>query len=176
MKLFLRSRWFVLLLVVTIGDAKEFSHSLTPEEFAAAGLNKLTADQLARLDALVGKKEAVVVSRVQAEAAAKQTETAAAPRPSLLSRMKVVLTPGTEINYESVETNLVGSFRGYGPGTLLTLANNQEWRVVEGSYWVPAKHADRPRKVVIEPGVLGSFFLRIEEGGRPKVKFVRNLK
>jgi hypothetical protein len=177
MKLILRSRSLALLLFATMAYGKDFSQTLTPEEFAAAGLNALTAEQLARLDALIARKEAAVVTRVTKDVTAKQKEVAAsAPHQSFLNRMKVVLTPGTEINYESVETSLVGSFRGYQAGTVLTLANDQQWRVVDGTYWAPAKNADRPRKVVIQPGALGSFFLEIEDGGRPKVKFVRNLK
>jgi hypothetical protein len=179
-------RWMAcaVMMVATGLYAGDFSKSLTPEEFAGAGLGKLTPDELARLDALVSGRHTAEIAHVRAETTAKvRAETTAqvkaevaAAKPaestSLLHRMRVVLTPGAEIAYEKVETQLVGPYRGYDPGTVLKLANGQEWRVVEGSYWVSAKEANKPRKVTIEPGVLGSFYLAIENGGRPKVKIV----
>ena len=59
---------------------------------------------------------------------------------------------------------------------MLRLANGQQWRVIDGDFWAPAKTANKPRKVVIEPGAFGSFFLDIEDGGRPRVKIVGGLK
>lgn len=165
-------------LVVAV-NAAEFSRSLTPEEFAAAGLDKLSAAELARLDALVQARRerdaaehdaAAIASR---DAATTNASGGAKPSsPGLFARMRVVLKPGTEIAYETVETEITSGFRGYEPGKVLTLANGQRWRVVDGNFWAPARDANKPRKVTIEPGVLGSFFLRIEDGGRPKVKYV----
>ena len=195
-------------MVFGSAKAEEFSKTITAEDFASAGLGKLTPEELARLDALIQAQKNGEVARVRVETAAKveadttakvvaettakvqaettakvqaettariKAETAAAKAAdsgNLLHRMRVVLTPGTDIEYATVETELKGSFRGYQPGTVLTLTNGQQWRVVEGNYWSPAKKADQIRKVVIEPGVLGSFFLRIEDGGRAKVKIV----
>ena len=220
----LRFMRMVLLGIVTwtAGTAAEFSKTISPEEFAAAGLSKLTPEELARLDALVQGQRSTAVARVEAETTKKveaettkrveeettrkveaettkrveaettkkvKAEIAALPPPpvpantapaaqsgSLLNRLRVVLTPGTDIEYEKVETELVGPFRGYDPGTVFTLSNGQRWRVIQGTYWSSAKNADKVRKVVIEPGVLGSFYLRIENGGRPKVTFVGGAK
>lgn len=180
----------VLLAVVLTAPlrSQEFSRTLTAEEFAAAGLDRLTPAQLSQLDALVRARNSGEIERVRAatetqvraatEARVRAEEAAAQPAasPGLLQRMRVVLSPGTEIEYEALETQLTGGFRGYEPGKVLTLANGQRWRVVEGSFWAPARDADKPRRVVIEPGALGSFFLDIEDGGRPKVKFVGNVK
>jgi hypothetical protein len=172
--LFRRRGYLALFLIASALSAEEFSRSLSPAEFAAAGLAKLSPAELAQLDALVQARD-------EAGPAADQTEKAEAakndPQPrSLRERLRVVLTPGTEIAYRPVETQLVGSFRGYKPGHVFTLANGQRWRVVEGKYWSPAKTADQPRKVVVRPGVLGSFFLEIEDGGRPKVIYVDRVK
>jgi hypothetical protein len=74
------------------------------------------------------------------------------------------------VEYETVETALVGDFSGWSVGTLFTLSNGQRWRVVNGSYVAPKDST--PRKVRIVPGVLGSFFLEIEGiRSRPKVAF-----
>ena len=148
----------------------EFSKTLTPEEFSAAGLAKLNADELARLNALIEAQRSSSADKAGHEA--KDQQPVAVKEGGLLDRLRVVLAPGTAIEYATVETQLTGSFRGYEPGTVLTLANGQRWRVVEGSYWASAKDANKVRKVEIVPGVLGSFFLRIDDGGRPKVTFV----
>lgn len=202
--------------------AEPFSRQVTPEEFRAAGLDKLSRAELARLDALIQgyrpasadrtaptppplasvpaptplpaaqKKEIFepeAASRIAAaEARARQAEQeAAAAREAarmakveqkkaeegiLTKAKRVLLSPGTEIMYEKVETQLTGPFRGYEPGTVLTLSNGQRWAVVDGQFWGPRSEENRTRRVIIEPGVLGSFFLRIEGAGRPKVKFL----
>src|SRR5205814_1769197 len=113
-------------------------------DFAAAGLAKLSAEELARLDALVrdfksGALEesrraaaAAESARVQAEERALKAEAQArvaepATKKSgggFLNRAKVILTPGTEIEYETVETRLVGKFIGWeGRRTTFTLEN-----------------------------------------------------
>lgn len=211
-----RSCFFLMgaLLLVNVSWGADFTRSLKPEEFAAAGLDKLTPTELARLDALVEARLQGKVDKVQQEAAQqvateidrrvatevdKRVETEVNKRmqaevdrrveaevgkrvkeevakkdksESLLHRVKVVLTPGTEIAYATVESTLVGPFLGYNPGTVFTLANGQKWRVVEGRYWSPKKEANVVRKVVIKPGVLGSFFMKIEGAGRPKVEII----
>src|SRR4051794_7926463 len=188
MRLFRRAMSVVLVgvsILFVSARAEEFSKTITAEDFASAGLGKLTPEELARLDALIqvqkngevarvrvetaAKVEADTTAKVQAETTAKvkaettaqvqaettakiKAETAAAKAAdsgSLLHRMRVVLTPGTDIEYATVETELKGSFRGYQPGSVLTLTNGQQWRVVEGNYWAPAKKADQVRKVVI---------------------------
>ena len=170
----------LLVSGASLGGA-EFSESLSSEEFSAAGLNKLSVDELNRLNAFVasrdskerkqtghGKKPEVASSHEERSTSGKGDH---APGPR-----RVVVNPGTTIEYGKMESQLMGAFRGYEPGTILTLANGQRWRVVDGSYWAPAKDAEKVRKAVIEPGVFGSFFLRIDSGGRPKVKFVGNVR
>jgi hypothetical protein len=193
--------------------AEPFSRQVTPEQFRAAGLEKLSPEELARLDALVqgyrvapGGRETTAPrpvakapaapadaeaaeSRVaaaeararlaeQAAAAAKEAARAAqaeqkrAEEGFLTKAKRVLLTPGTEITYEKVETQLTPPFRGYEPGTVLMLSNGQRWAVIDGQYWGPRSEENRTRRVIIEPGVLGSFYLRIEGAGRPKVKFL----
>ena len=195
--------------------AEPFSRQVTPEQFRAAGLEKLSPEELARLDALVqgyrvapsGRETPAPrpVAKAPAPAAAADTEAAAArvaaaeararqaeqdasaakeaaraakaeqkkAEEGFLTKAKrVLLTPGTEITYEKVETQLTPPFRGYEPGTVLMLSNGQRWAVTDGQFWGPRSEENRPRKVIIEPGVFGAFYLRIEGAGRPKVKFL----
>lgn len=133
-----------------------------------AGLDKLSPQELNRLNAPVKQQrdEAVRLRAVQSSHTGRNGDTAGRQNDS-----RVRLTPGTQIDYETVETQLVEPFRGYVPGDVLTLANGQRWKVVEGRYWAPAKAA-HARKVSIRPGMLGGFFLEIEDGGRAKVRFI----
>ena len=189
---FLSGRLAMLILssatLSSDGVAAEFSKVLSTDDFARAGLGKLTPAELARLDELVEAQRTGEVARVRDETAAKvaaettvkvQAETTAkvkaeteaargADSGSLLHRMRVILAPGTEIEYASVETEIKLPFSGYDPGTVLTLTNGQQWRVESGKYWAPAKSA-QPRKVIIQPGALGAFFLQIQGAGRVKV-------
>jgi len=183
MKNLLRLMMAALVLGGLAARADDFSKTLAPEDFAAAGLAKLTPEELARLDALVQAQRSGEVAKVREETAVKVREETvakvraevAAEKPEhaggLLSRVRVMLTPGTQIDYAEVETAIKGPFRGYEKGSLIRLANGQIWQVTDGSYWAPKKDEDKPRKVVIQPGTFGSFFLKIEDGGRPRVKF-----
>lgn len=149
--------------------ATEFSKTLSPADFSAAGLTKLSAEELSRLNALIERQRS---GGAKSNATEQRAASGLGKSDKTAGRKSVVVTPGTTIEYSQVETQLMGSFRGYEPGTVLSLANGQRWRVVDGTYWSSSKDAEKLRKVVIEPGVLGSFFLRIDDGGRPKVRYV----
>jgi len=174
------------LLLLPTGRAQEkFSQVVRPEDYAAAGLGKLTVEERARLDALVElyrsrasssdpaapANKPVAAQRegqnVKAAAAVKEKESGI----GFLAGAKVLLKPGTEIEYVKVETRLVGDFQGWKVGTIFALENGQRWRVIESSYSTGPEAG--PHKVTIVPGVLGSFFLQIEGvRSRPKVKFI----
>jgi hypothetical protein len=162
-----------------------FTKSLAPADYKASGLDKLTPEELAKLDELVRAQQGGAVTKakeettkavaaevrqqVQAEdrqAAKKQAATA-----GFIDRMKVVLKPGTEIEYETMDAALATPFYGWHKGTVFMLTNGQRWMVVDSDrYWAPA-----PGKTVhvrVIPGSLGSFFMEIEDGGRPRVKFL----
>jgi biotin carboxyl carrier protein len=193
-------RWVasVLLLgLVALRSAEPaFSGAVSPEDFAAAGLGRLTPAELARLDALVrdyrsgalerARREAESVARAsaaaqaareaaeqratQAEARARAAENAARQAEGgLLARAKVLLTPGTQVEYSTVESRLVGDFLGWEGRTLFTLENGQRWQSAgEAVYISPPIRSPAVR---IVPGALGSFWL-VVEGVKPRVKVV----
>jgi len=72
---------------------------------------------------------------------------------------------------EELVSNIVGRFEGWEPNSQLKLANGQVWQIVDGSSaYFPR---DNPR-VTISRGILGTFFLKVDELNRtPKVKRVR---
>jgi hypothetical protein len=187
--------------VLRADDAVSFSKTLTPAEFAAAGLDKLTPEQRAELDALVRARQSGAVARAKEETAkvvtdtvraqttqevtkavteqvrtetAKKVAAQKAASASLIDRMKVVLRPGTEIEYATLDATLAGPFHGWEKGRIFTLTNGQRWVVTDDErYWAP--DSGKPVHVHITPGILGSFFMEIEDGGRPRVRFLGNI-
>jgi hypothetical protein len=173
------------LLCVAAARADEpFTKALSPEDFAAAGLGKLSPEELARLDALVAGKQSGAVAkatedttkkvaatvRVQVQAEDFAAEQKKASSTSFLDKVKVVLKPGTEVEYTSLDAELVPGFSGYQKGTMLELTNGQRWIVSENDsdYETPT---GKPVHVRIVPGSMGSFFMEIEGSGKPRVKY-----
>ena len=64
-----------LLAAATARADTGFVHSLTPEDFSAAGLQKLTPEELARLEAAVQRYKSGEVAEVQKQAEVKATAT-----------------------------------------------------------------------------------------------------
>ena len=174
---------FVLLLLSFAAWARaedSFTKGLSAADFQSAGLSKLTPDELARLDALISGNRAGAVARATEETKKAVTETvrqqerAAAKKESAASafidRFKVVLKPGTEIDYTTLDATLPPGYSGWQKGQVFTLTNGQQWVVVEdgGDYETPT---GRPTSVRIVPGSMGSFFMEIDHGGRVRVRF-----
>jgi hypothetical protein len=179
------------------GAAEEnFSKAVAPADFSAAGLARLTPEELARLDALVrdyksgalaaARREALAAEqaraaaesravKAEADARARAAAQAAAPaktepaknQPGLLAKAKVMLTPGTEVEYSAVESRIVGDFRGWDGPTVFRLENGQRWQSEgTGSYVTGAVPSPA---VKITPGMLGTFWMTVE-GVKPRVK------
>jgi hypothetical protein len=73
--------------------------------------------------------------------------------------------PGT------LESTIPGRFEGWGPNSRFRLANGQVWQVVDNSSAVV--YRDNP-KVVVRRGMMGGFFLEIEDSNRsPRVRRIQ---
>ena len=126
------------------GAEESFSKAVQSADFSAAGLGKLSPQELARLDALVrdfksgaleaARREATAAAVARAEAEARATkaeaqvrvaETEVKKERSLLARAKVLLTPGTEVEYTTIESRIAGDFLGWDGRTLFALENGQ---------------------------------------------------
>ena len=61
---------------------------------------------------------------------------------------------------KSIESAIVGNFDGWGPNSMIKLANGQVWRIIDGSEAVltPAQNP----KVRIEKNMFGTLFLHVE--------------
>ncbi|HUR59120.1 MAG TPA: hypothetical protein VM029_15500 [Opitutaceae bacterium] len=187
-----------LAAVEPLGRAAEenFSRAVAPADFSAAGLGRLSPEELARLDVLVrdyksgalaaARREAVAAEQARAaaesraaKAEADARERAVAPatasakteaaknQPGLLAKAKVMLTPGTEVEYSTVESRIVGDFRGWDGPTVFRLENGQRWQSEGTTAYVTGAVANPAVKIT--PGMLGTFWMTVE-GVKPRVK------
>lgn len=117
---------------------------MTAEEFKGAGLDKLSADELANLNAWLGRKVA-------------QTPVAAAPAQSP--------PPATGAGFvgddKPVRSRLKGSIQEWGPGTVFELENGQRWRVLKGAMKL-SKPLQSP-EIEVAPGMMGRWFFQVDE-------------
>jgi|NGEPerStandDraft_6_1074524.scaffolds.fasta_scaffold14705_2 hypothetical protein len=165
----------VFLALAGSGRAGEekFSQSIKADDFSAAGLNHLSPAELSRLDALVAAykngviadarrsaDEALSAKRAaEAEAKAAKAEVAESKKSSqgFLAKAKVMVVPGTKIEYAMVKSTIPGKFRGWENHTVFVLANGQRWQVVNGDrYFTPTKENI---EVEITPSVLGGYWM-----------------
>lgn len=183
------------VLVPSVAAEEVFSKAVPTADFSAAGLGKLSREELTRLDKLVRDYQsgALVAARrdvdlaeakvaqaeaqtraaraeVQARAAKAEVSKPAQVRVDvapekkseggLLAKAKVLLTPGTEIEYAAVESRIAGDFAGWDGRAVLTLENGQRWQIANGgSYSTPPLASP---KVKIVPASLGGFWMTIE--------------
>ncbi|MSU22707.1 MAG: hypothetical protein EXS32_02675 [Opitutus sp.] len=146
---------------------ENFSKTVRAADFSAAGLAKLSPEELARLDTLVRDYKTGALAAAQREVAAVQVAHAAVTAKEkksdggLLQKAKVMLTPGTAVEYAATESRIVGDFAGWQSRTILTLENGERWQVVANSdgYYTPPM--SRP-KATIRPASFGGFWLEIE--------------
>lgn len=139
---------------------------MSADEFRAAGLDKLSAAELANLDgwlqrrvqqeSTVAVERAVEQGREEGREQALQQVQQGAPAPP----------PGP------VQTTLNGQFNGFGRGQRYTLDNGQVWEQTDGAR-LDGVRVSNPA-VTIRPGVLGVWWLQIEGyNTRAKVRRVQ---
>lgn len=186
---------FALLVSPAISMAADesFSRSVTPSDYTSAGLQKLTPEERARLDSLVNafkrgaleqaRKETAVAAAAKARAedaaarAQAEVRTVQAERQSrapdqsgrkaggLLA--KVLLPAGTEVEYSTIESRIVGNFQGWESRTTFQLENGQRWQAESSTSYVTPPVASPAVK--ISAGALGAFYMTVE-GVKPRVK------
>lgn len=147
-------------------DVNTFTQVLRADDFAAAGLGKLSAEELARLNGLVRDYKNGALAEAKREVAVAAATTTASAEPAkkaeggLLAKAKVLLTPGTEIEYATVESRIEGNFTGWEGRAVLKLENGQRWQITNGGLYSTPPIANP--KVKIVPASLGGFWMTIE--------------
>lgn len=165
----------VLLMAVVRVWAGEagFSGSLTPADVKATGLDRLSPAERQRLDELIAsyKQDTVaaaqktaaeaVVARQAAEAETKAAKAevaeAKASKKGFFSKAKVMIVPGTQIEYLEIKSTIPGLFSGWEARTVFHLANGQRWQVANNdSYYTPKQENV---EVAIRPAGTGGFWM-----------------
>lgn len=134
--------------------AQSIRQQMTAEEFAAAGLDKLSAAELAALDRWLQRQveeETSVVAEQAREQGRQQAHAESAANPG---------APPREARRETFQSSIVGEFNGFGRGQRYTLENGQVWEQTD------AARLDGVNKVnpavTMYPGAFGAWFLRID--------------
>jgi hypothetical protein len=119
---------------------------MSPDEFKAAGLDKLSADELARLNAWLGR----TIDTQSAKAAA-------------LAKDKVVRENRGFFSFgsdEPIVAHMPGEFRGFARNRVYTLDNGQVWQQIDDEE-LPGVRLTNPQ-VRINPSVIGNtWYLKV---------------
>lgn len=138
---------------------RPLQQEMSPEEFKAAGLDKLSAQELARLNAWLNRKIDTAATQAAAQAQKKVKDDA-----------RGFFNFGSS---EPIVSSIVGEFRGFQNGRKYTLANGQEWEQIEDASLVGVRKTDP--KVRITPSVMGNVWYLAIEGYNTRAK-VRRVK
>jgi len=130
---------------------------MTPQEFKAAGLDKLSAEELAKLNQWLGRKIDTVVTEATAQAKDKVEE-----------ENRGFFHFGSN---EPIVARMTGQFRGFAKGREFTLDNNQVWRQTDGASLVGVK-LDAP-EVRITPSIAGNAWYLAVKGYNTRAKVER---
>ena len=136
---------------------KPIERDMSPEEFKAAGLDKLSAEELARLNAWLGRKIDTVA-----------TEAAAGAKDKVEQENRGFFHFGSN---EPIVAHISGEFRGFGKGRTFTLDNGQVWRQTDSAVLVGAK-LDSP-EVRINPSISGNAWYLAVKGYNTRAKVER---
>ena len=118
---------------------------LSEAEFQEAGLGKLSSTELAALNRLL-REDAPPATEAPQVASTEETE---------------------DVEDAPVESRLVGPFKGWSKGTVLTLENGQRWQVTDGDLYL-GRAEDSPA-VSVKPGLFSGWYLQVE-GQSPRAK------
>jgi hypothetical protein len=148
-----RPIWNSLMLLALLGFASAASaqppieKQMTPEQFKAAGLDKLSPAELANLNAWLNNTLEV-----------ETTKAATLAKEKVETENRGFLTFGKA---DPIVARITGEFRGFAKGRKWTLDNGQEWEQVDSASLAGARKTDP--QVRITPSLVGSaWYMQIE--------------
>lgn len=147
----------LLALALPSFAQQAIEQQMSPEEFRAAGLDKLSAEELARLNAWLNRTLDTVSSEAAAEA-----------------KRKVEDDNRGFFNFGSTEPvtgRMVGQFRGFAQGREYTLESGQVWKQVDNAT-LSGVRLDSP-EVRINPSLVGNSWYLAVKGYNTRAKVQR---
>lgn len=136
---------------------QRIEQEMTPEQFKAAGLDKLSAEELANLNAWLNR----TVETESARAAERAEE-------KVKSEARGFFNFGST---EPIVSQLQGEFRGFGKGRTYTLANGQVWQQTDDAT-LSSVRLESP-EVTIKPAIIGNVWYLGVQGYNTRARVVR---
>ncbi|HEY2345946.1 MAG TPA: hypothetical protein VGH80_08685 [Xanthomonadaceae bacterium] len=143
-----------LALAAPMAFAQQFSsveERMSSSDFKAAGLDKLSPEELAKLNAFIRGEMGKRTAQAHEEGMREQDRTEA-------SRMGFKDYHG---EVDELESRIPGTFTGWDDGSTFTLANGQVWRVVDARSPLEGIKMTNP-VVHIRPGAFDSWIFSVE--------------
>ena len=126
---------------------------MSADQFKAAGLDKLSAKELAALNAWLQQK-------VTAETAVAVEKAREEGRKEVVEKNRGFFDFGSK---EPIKSTIVGEFKGFTSGRQYTLENGQVWMQTDAAT-LPGVRMTNP-SVEIKPGILGVWFMQVKGYG-----------
>lgn len=131
---------------------------MSPAEFKAAGLDKLSPAELTALNGWLQGKVAAVAADTREQVREQVREQAREEgRQEVIVKNRGFFDFGSK---EPITSTLPGEFRGFSKGRKYVLANAQEWEQTDDTTLSGVRKQDAA--VAITPGVAGVWYLRVE--------------
>ncbi len=134
------------LLFASAAQAAEFStleERMSEQEFRAAGLDRLSADELASLNAWLARRN---VTTVRAPSGGSEG-----------FRSSELLGDSDSSSFSSIATS---NQQQIAKGSIVTLENGQAWEITSGSLTINGSLAGK--SISVDPAALGSWRLKVE--------------
>jgi len=145
---------------VVEGDLQQ---QMSPAEFKAAGLDKLSPAELTALNGWLQGKVAAVAADTREQVREQAREEG---RQEVIVKNRGFFDFGSN---EPITSTLQGEFRGFGKARKFVLANGQEWEQVDDTVLSGVRKTNPA--VSISPGVMGVWYLRVDGANtRAKVR------
>jgi hypothetical protein len=174
----IRQLGLLLIFMATTGLAKaqentlRIEQRLTPEQLRETGLDTLTPSQLTRLNQLLNAPPAAapVTAAIPATSPPIGAQPASSPPAPGASPAMAATEPATELgedkplfgfNDAPIKSRLKGTVTGWDEGTVFTLENGQQWKVLKGKMKLPKPMTDP--EILVVPGLVGRWFLQVHE-------------
>ena len=148
-----RPIWNSLMLLALLGFASAayaqppIEKQMTPEQFKAAGLDKLSPAELANLNAWLNNTLEV-----------ETTKAATLAKEKVETENRGFFSFGKS---DPIVARISGEFRGFAKGRSWTLDNGQVWEQIDGASLAGVRKADP--QVRITPGLIGNvWYMQIE--------------
>jgi len=146
-----------LLIALPAAAQQRIEQQMSPEQFKAAGLDRLSPEQLSNLNAWLNGKIDTVKQTASAEA-----------------KKKVEVESRGFYNFGSSEpivAHIDGEFRGFGPGRQWTLDNGQVWRQDDDASLAGVRKTNPG--VRINPSLIGNAWYMAIDGYNTRAKVSR---